>query len=383
MRFEPFLLDQWIERKFSGDWRIIHDFTASSGPAWRLRDLLELGGEEATERLLDVPVTYPSAAGSLELRTALAEWEGVSPADVQILTGAQEALLTIFFSAAVPGANVVVPQPGFPAFTALPRGLGLEVRHYRTGPDNGFQIDLAEVKTLVDRRTALVLVNSPHNPTGAVLTEASRKELHDFCADRSVQFVCDQVFHPHYYGASVTTAATLPHATVVGDLSKALCLPGLRVGWIVERDHKRLERYRETRMYFTISNGPITESLAELAIRHRDGIYARARTVSHANLQIIESAWPAEDDTIQWIRPGGGFTLFPWFPNIADTRPLCERLGARGILVVPGDCFGMPSHIRIGFGTQRERSAEAFDALRTEVAVYLREERRRSTVAVH
>src|SRR5437764_395041 len=83
-----------------------------------------------------------------------------------------------------------------------------------------------EVKTLVDRRTALVLVNSPHNPTGAVLTEASRKELHDFCADRSVQFVCDQVFHPHYYGASVTTAATLPHATVVGDLSKALCLPG-------------------------------------------------------------------------------------------------------------------------------------------------------------
>lgn len=383
MRFEPFSLDQWIERKFSGEWRISHDFTASSGPAWRLRELLDLGGGEATQRFLEVPVTYPSAAGSPELRTAIAEWEGVSPADVQILTGAQEALLAIFFHAAVPGANVVVPQPGFPAFTALPGGLGLEVRHYRLRPENGFQIDLAQVRALVDSRTALVLVNSPHNPTGTVLTEACRKELHDFCADRNVQFVCDQVFHPHYYGAGVTTAAALPHTTVVGDLSKALCLPGLRVGWIVERNHERLERYREARMYFTISNGPITESLAELAVRNRDAIYGRAQAVSCANLQSIEAAWPAEDDTVQWIKPGGGFTLFPWFPNIADTRPLCERLGARGLLVVPGDCFGMPSHIRIGFGTQRERFAEAFDALRAEVAVYLREERRRSSVAVY
>jgi aspartate/methionine/tyrosine aminotransferase len=382
MRFEPFLLDQWIERKFSGEWKINHDFTASSGPSWKLRELLELDGGEATNRLLDVPVTYPSAAGSLELRKAIAEWQGVSAADVQIVTGAQEALLAIFFCAAAPDANVVVPQPGFPAFSALPRGFGLEVRHYRLLPENGFQIDPSEVEALVDRRTALVLVNSPHNPTGTVLTEACRRELHDFCADRDVQFVCDQVFHPHYYDASVTTAAALPYATVVGDLSKALCLPGLRVGWIIERDHERLERYRETRMYCTISNGPLTESLAELAIRRRDLIYARAQTVSRKNLEMIEAGWPREDDTVRWIRPDGGFTVFPWFPDVVDTRPLCERLGARGLLVVPGDCFGMPEHIRVGFGTEREGFGEAFDALRTEIRVYLRQERQGLTVTV-
>src|SRR5207244_6555187 len=123
--------------------------------------------------------------------------------------------------------------------------------------------------------------------------------------------------------------------------------------------------------------------LALLAIQHRQAIYARARTVSLANLELMESAWSSRTDRIAWTKPRGGFTVFPMLPAERDTRPLCERLGARGILVVPGDCFGMPSHIRIGFGTQRERSAEAFDALRTEVAVYLREERRRSTVAVH
>jgi aspartate/methionine/tyrosine aminotransferase len=235
---------------------------------------------------------------------------------------------------------------------------------------------------LIDGRTALVLVNSPHNPTGGVLAEPSRRELHDFCAERGVQFVCDQVFHPHYYGRDITTAATLPHATVVGDLSKALCLPGLRVGWIVERNHQRLDKYREARMYFTISNGPITEWLAELAIRHRNAIYARARVVSRANLDVIESVWPTADDTVRWIRPEGGFTIFPWLPGVRDTRPLCERLGERGILVVPGDCFGMPSHMRVGFGTQRERFAESFDCFRSEVDAYFREQHRSSVSVV-
>jgi aspartate/methionine/tyrosine aminotransferase len=380
MRFEPFLLDQWIERKFSTDWRIVHDFTASSGPAWTLRELLDVAGEQAPERFLDIKMGYPSAAGSLELRTAIADAEGVTADDVQIVTGAQEGLLAIFFTAAKPGANVIVPQPGFPPFLALPQAFGLEIRPYHLRRDNRFEIDPAEIERLVDDRTAVVLVNSPHNPTGTVLPEASRRTLHYFCAERDIQFVCDQVFHPQYYGGDVATAATLPHATVVGDFSKALCLPGLRIGWIVDRNHDRLERYREARMYFTISNGPLTEWLATLAMRHRHAIDARAHAVSRANLQVIESAWLPDDEAIGWIRPSGGFTIFPWLRDGSDTRPLCERLGERGILVVPGDCFGVPSHFRLGFGTQRECFAEAFDQLREGIDTYFAERRQRSAV---
>lgn len=380
MQFEPFLLDQWIERKFAGDWNIVHDFSASSGPSWTLRELLDLAGEQAKEELLRIQVTYPSAAGSVELRTAIAESEGVSPEDVQIMTGAQEGLFAIFFTAARAGANVILPQPGFPPFTSLPKGLGLEVRHYRLRPENRFEIDLAEIERLVDQRTALVLVNSPHNPSGMVLSESSRTAVHDFCADRGIQFVCDQVFHPHYYGGDIPTAATLPNATVVGDFSKALCLPGLRVGWIVDRRHDRLDQYREARMYFTISNGPITEWLATLAMRCRQAIHARAGAVSRANLAIIESAWPAEHDRIGWVRPQGGFTIFPWLRDGTETRQLCEWLGNAGILVVPGDCFGMPSHFRIGFGSQRERFGQAFSRLCSEVEGYFIDHGERSAV---
>ena len=377
MRFEPFLLDQWIERKFSPEWKIEHDFSASSGPSWTLGELLALGGEESIEQLLRTPIVYPSAAGCAELRSAVAELEGASPDDVQIVTGAQEGLLAIFFAAAEPGANVVLPHPGFAPFTAVPRSFGLEVRHYHLRPENQFAVDVEEVMKLADARTALVLVNSPHNPSGAVLAETDRRALHDFCAGRRIQFVCDQVFHPIFHGPGTSTAATLPNATIVGDFSKALCLTGLRVGWIIDRDHDRLETYRDARTYFTVSNSPITEWLAVLAVRHRDEVYARARDFSAANLQRIESSWSSTSE-IAWVKPQGGFTVFPWLRGERDTRPLCERLGARGILAVPGDCFDMPSHMRIGFGTEPQRFGMGFDRLCEELEAYFAERHRQS-----
>jgi aspartate/methionine/tyrosine aminotransferase len=382
MRFEPFLLEEWIERKFASGWRIAHDFSSSAGPGWTVGELLQVAGGHAIEELSRLPVIYPSAAGSIELRTAIADVEGVSPEDVQIVTGAQEGLAAIFFTAAQPGGNVVLPHPGFPPFTGLPRGFGLDVRYYHLRAENGFEVDVDEVKSLCDARTALVLLNSPHNPTGSVAPEATRRDLHDFCAERGIQFLCDQVFHPIYYGPSNRTAAALPHATVLSDFSKALCLTGLRVGWIVERDRDRLEQYREARTYFTVSNSPVTEWLALLAIQHRQAIYARARDVSLANLELIESAWSSQTDRIEWVKPRGGFTVFPRVHGERNTRSLCERLGARGILVVPGDCFGVPSHVRVGFGADPSAFASGFERLTAEIEAYFSERREDSAVVV-
>ena len=97
--------------------------------------------------------------------------------------------------------------------------------------------------------------------------------LHDFCAERKVQFVSDEVYHPIYHGPAMRSAARLPHATVLGDFSKALCLSGLRIGWMIEPDARRREHYLNARSYFTVSGTVLGERLATLALRHRDAIY--------------------------------------------------------------------------------------------------------------
>jgi aspartate/methionine/tyrosine aminotransferase len=355
MKLSPFLLDIWLEQKFAADSPIEFDLASSTGPVWTMRELLALGDAGDQERLLDTSLIYTSPTGTAELRQEIAALQNVDLSEVQVVTGAAEALLMLFFLEAEPGVNVVLPNPGFPTNTAVPESLHMEMRYYTLRPENQFRIDLDEIRRLVDRNTRILLVNSPHNPTGAVLSGGEMESLHNFCVERGIQFVSDEVYHPVYHGEAMQSASRLPHATVLGDFSKALCLSGLRVGWIIERDAERRKRYMNARAYFTVSNTAVSERLAALALRHRETIYGRARKVAAANLALLDPIMKEHSDLLRWVRPRGGMTVFPWLASGADAREFCRRLAKRGVLIAPGECFGMPAHFRLGFAATGPR----------------------------
>jgi len=289
--------------------------------------------------------------------------EGVGTEDVQITTGAAEGILILFTLAAEPGANVLLPSPGFPPFSEIPRGLGLEVRHFHQRAENQFRVDQDEIKRLADARTKILLVNTPHNPSGTVLSDEELAALHDFAAERGIQFVCDQVYHPIYHGRPTTTAARLPHATVMSDFSKALCLAGLRLGWLVERDRKRMEQCRRARSYFTVSGTALGEKLGIIALRNREKIYERVREVTTANLSVLDGFFKEHERVFSWMRPTGGMTSFPWMKSGEDSRAFCGEAAEQGVLLAPGDCFGMPKHFRIGYGAAAEQFPRAIERL--------------------
>ena len=360
MQLRPFLLDHWLDQHRDARYNL----AASSGPAWQMRELLDLMAPEERERFLEEPVSYTPTSGRPALRDSIARMCGVKADEVQVLTGASEALQILFFLAAEPDANVVVPSPVFPPFLEMPRALGLEVRTYDIRAQSGFRIDVEQVASLIDPSTRLVFVNSPHNPTGAVIDPETLRTLHDHCAERGVQFVVDEVFHPVYHdGGTRPSAATLPHATVLGDFSKALCLSGLRTGWMIEHDRRRRSRYRNARAYFTISNSLPGEVLAEVAARHHERLLARAHAVADANLALLDRFFEDRADTFAWARPTGGFTGFPSLRDGTVARPFCERAALRGVLLAPGDCFGAPSHIRVGFGACEHGFVRALEIL--------------------
>jgi aspartate/methionine/tyrosine aminotransferase len=369
MDLPRFLLDEWLAQKRDGSTHVEFDLGSSTGPVWTLRELLSLGGD--LEQLLDTHISYESPRGSRDLRDAIAALEGCDPDYVQATTGASEALLLIFYDTAAPGANVVLPRPGYPAYDPLAQALGIEARHYHLRAGNGFRIDADEIRSLIDGNTRFVMVNSPHNPTGATLSDAEMEALHDFCAERGVQFISDQVYHPIYHGEPMRTAARLPHATVVGDFSKALCLSGLRTGWIVEPDSVRRARYLNGRSFFTVSGGAVTEPLAALALRKRDAIYGRARKIASGNLALLEQFFAAHRNLFHYTPPSGGMTAFPRMADGADARPLCAHALRHGLLIAPGDCFGMPDYFRIGFAASGDRFAAALERLTDVVAAYV------------
>jgi aspartate/methionine/tyrosine aminotransferase len=360
MQFKPFLLDAWLDTYEHG---IEFNLAASTGPAWTVNDILALAGEEERHRFLNHKLVYSRPAGADTLREAIAEMQGVPVDAVQVVTGASEALVAMMWLAAEPGANVIIPLPGFTTFSALPQSLGLDTRFYQVHRENNFRIDVGEIKRLTDAKTKLILVNSPHNPTGATISDADMEELHAFTAQRGIQLVSDEVYHPIYHGRKTTSAARLPHATVIHDLSKAFSIAGVRTGWMIEHDAKRRQQYWTARAYFSICNTTTGEILAEIAIRKRNVILKKTQESANRNLQILDRFMVQHRDVLGWIPPQGGMTAFPWLVSGEDARPFCQAAADRGILLAPGDCFDVPAHFRLGFAAANEDFARALDRL--------------------
>lgn len=360
MQLKPFVLDVWLDQYEHG---IEFNLAASTGPTWTVNDILALADDETRHRFLNHKLVYSHPAGADSLREAIAEMQRVPIESVQIVTGASEALVALMWLAAEPGANVIIPLPGFTTFSALPQSLGLETRFYRVRRENGFRIDPDEIKRLADSKTKIILVNSPHNPTGATISDDEMQALHDFTAERGIQLVSDEVYHPIYHGRQTKSAARLPHATVIADLSKAFSIAGVRTGWMIEHDAQRRQQYWNARAYFSISNTTTGEILSEIAIRKRDVVLGKAQETATRNLKLLERFMADYRDVLGWIPPQGGMTAFPWLLSGEDARPFCQAAAEQGILLAPGDCFDVPSHFRLGFAAAGENFSTALDRL--------------------
>lgn len=358
MQIPPFLLDEWLNHYHFASTPPEFDLASSTGPVTRMSELLELMTPDERERFDEMQLIYSAVAGKQSLRQAIGDLHGVGVDEVQILTGASEALLSLFFIAAEPGANVLLPFPGYPPTAVEARLLGLETRFYHLRRENDFAIDLDEIKKLADAHTKLLLINSPHNPTGATVSNAQMRELHDFAVERGIPFVSDEVYHPIYHHEETSSAAVLPHAIVVGSFSKALSLSGLRVGWLIDRDPARQQQYMDARGYFTISNSPFAEELAVVALRHRDRILPRTCNSAAANLSLLDQFFAEWEGELGWVRPRGGVICFPWLKRGGNAREFCSAVAERGTLLAPGDCFGMPEHFRLGFGVTEKGFAD-------------------------
>jgi aspartate/methionine/tyrosine aminotransferase len=363
MHLPPFQLDLWLSKYKFASPPIRYDLASSTGPRWTVRDVLALGGDGAGGALESLTLSYLPSAGSAALRRRIGELDGVDPDWVVVTTGASEAMLALMCLVAEPGASVLLPSPAFPAFEAHARAWGLGVKTYALARERGFAHTARAIAAAADDTTRLVVVNSPHNPSGAVMPADEIAALGEMLAARGALLAVDEVYHPLYHpidlGAPAPSAARLPNTVAIGDMSKALSLGGLRIGWIVDRDAHRREQLIQARGYFTISGSPVTEALAEIALAAADRILARAGAVVGANLAALERLIDAHAETLAWFKPAGGTTAFPWFTDGRDARPFAEALAAEGVLVTPGDCFGAPDHFRVGLGAEPNAFADA------------------------
>ncbi len=366
MKVPPFKLDLWLAAHEFATPPIRYNLASSTGPVWTLAELKSLGGDIPS--LDDLPLSYAPPQGSKLLRERIATLHGVDPEHVLVMTGASEALIALLCMFAQDGGSIALPKPAYPAVPVLARMFGLKVREYELHAAQGFAQTAENVLSVVDASTRVVFVNTPHNPTGSVMVAGEQRKLAEALAARGIPLIVDEVYHPLYFNGDVPCASALPNTIVLGDFAKALSMPGLRIGWLIDRDAGRREALLDLRSYFTISGSPLTEAMGAYALAHAPAIVQRLREVSRANLELLTQFMEEHRSVLDWAPPAGGTTCFPWLRDGRDSRPLCEALAKAGVLAAPGDCFDLPAHFRLGVGAMRRGYAEALEIFRGVLA---------------
>ncbi len=343
--------------------RIRYNLTESSMADEPLRPLLE----EASAELDRAALEYTNHMGNAELRALIAaDTPGATPDDILLTSGAASALFIVATSLLEPGDHLVVARPNYGSNIETPRAIGCDVACLDLAFEDGYRVDPRRIAALMTPRTRLVSLTCPHNPTGAMMDEATLRRIVVLVeergagvrAPRGARLLLDETYRDMTYGNPLPVAAGLsPRAISVSSLSKTYGMPGLRTGWIVCRDRDLMETFLAAKEQISLADSVVDQALALAAYRRRRERLAAVR-VSIAHRVAIVREWVAGQGELEWVEPGGGVVCFPRIrPDIeVDVDRFYRILNEEyGTYVGPGHWFEQPRRqMRIGFGWPSE-----------------------------
>jgi len=356
--FLPFTMERW-----QSTYENVVDYNLSESGVhpMTLGELLALAGRRAD----DVRLGYGQSNGSLELRHNIARlYRNASADNVCVTNGSAEANFIAMWTMVQPGSEVVVLTPTYMQTPGLAAQIGATVREVPLRESLAWQPDPSDLERAITPETSLIVVTNPSNPTGAVLTEASRTALLRAAARAGAWILADEV----YTGAELDGEETRsfwgesPHVVATGSLSKAYGLPGLRIGWLVA-PADLAEQLWARKDYTTISPGDLTDYLAGLALSKdvRPRILQRTRQRIRLGWQITES-WMREMGCFTCRAPDAGAIAFARYDLPINSSVLAERLRVeKSLLIVPGDHFQCDHFVRLGFGLPEPALRAALD----------------------
>lgn len=358
MKLPPFLLERWMTRH---ETRVQYDIAESGILPLTTNDLLDFEppAERAAtlERLLATPLGYSEACGTLELREALAStYTRGDAGHMLVTTGAIEANYLLYTVLLSPGDHVIAPYPAYQQLYEVPRAIGCDVSLWHVGPETGYRYDVDALERMLTTKTRLIVVNTPHNPTGAMLAPADAARVYALAESVGARVIGDEAYRWLDVPGGEPFAGPMfdrgGAGISVGTLSKPFGLPGLRIGWIAA-DPELIAACWSQRDYITLSPGKLNDALARLGLRHRDAIVARNTRIISANLAAA-SAWIAARPFLAWTPPRGGLlALLKYDPAVINvpSLALADRLAEeQSVMLAPGSAFGYEHHLRLGIG---------------------------------
>lgn len=351
MNLPPFKLERYFAKyEFNTEYLLC----SSDCEAMSIADLLAFE-PGAAETFRKVWLGYTESQGSPALRAEICKlYETLQPEDILVHSGAGEAIFLFMFAAFQEYDHVIVHSPGYQSLADVARAAGCDVSPWRAREENSWALDLDELRHLMRTNTRAIVLNTPHNPTGYLMSREDFDAVQAFAQENNLLLFSDEVYRESEYDPTVRLPAACDygeHAVSLGVTSKTYGLAGLRIGWIATRNRTIYDKMASLKDYTTICNSAPSEFLAEVAMRNRDKLSGRNLGIIKDNLAIMDAFFSRHTGLFSWVRPQAGSMAFPRFHG-RNVDQFCDDLVKKaGVLLLPGSVYDdARNHFRLGLG---------------------------------
>ncbi|WLI15452.1 MULTISPECIES: pyridoxal phosphate-dependent aminotransferase [Pseudomonas] len=325
----------------------------------------------AIDSLLAGDTHYSDVRGTRTLRTSIASrhqrrcGQEVDADHVIVLPGAQCAVYSVAQCLLDPGDEVIVAEPMYVTYEGVFGACGASVVPVAVRPENGFQVEPADVAALITPKTRVILLNSPNNPSGASLSLKSWQALAALCVRHDLWLISDEVYSDLLYEGEHISPASLPgmaeRTATLNSLSKSHAMSGWRVGWMIgPKPLAEHLMHLSLCMLFGLpdfvqkaAQVALDKDLPEVALMREE--YRQRRDLVCARLSGCPGIRPIKPD-------GGMFVMVDVRQTGLGAQDFAERLlEVYGVSVLAGEAFGPSAagHIRIGLVVDQVRLADA------------------------
>ena len=320
----------------------------------------------AIRALTEGKTHYTSSWGDVEfreeIRTATYKSRGFMPDLNQVLVvpGANVGIYYAVFCLCDPGEEVLVPDPGFATYYSSIKMCGVDAVRVPLKEEHGFRMQAADVRERITDKTRLLILNSPNNPTGAVMTKEELKAIYDLCVERDIYLYSDEIYSRMIYddydfSSPAQYDQCKSHVILSNGFSKAFAMTGWRLGALIGPTEV-MDRMAALLQTTSSCVSSFIQSAGTEAIRGpQDVVYTMMNEYKNRRDILVAGLNQVPGFTCQ--NPGGAFYVFP---NITGTGltdvEVCEQLmDQAGVVTVPGSCFGEHGvgHIRLCYATDK------------------------------
>jgi hypothetical protein len=358
MRIDPVVYMEWAKLKPEFKFNL----TRSGMPDCRLADFdldrreLEINGEHS--------YGYPP------LIEGIASRYHVAGRNVMTTNGASEAVFLICASFLEPGDEVLVEKPAYGPLLDVPRFLKAEIKRFERRFEDGYLIDLDHFRSSLSSRTKLVVLTNVHNPSGALLSAQTLKELAGAAAEAGAMVLVDEIYLEFVEGKAGETSFHLADNIIVASsLTKVFGLGGLRCGWIIA-PAELIENLKRLVDHVSVEGVFVGEQISALLLAQLDSLKTKNRALIAANLSLVRDFIRVENK-LSWVEPAPGIICFPRVEARLDGVQLARILSEKfDTGVVPGHFFEEPKHFRLGFGVSRDILTQGLENIRSVLRNY-------------